>query len=104
MKLEFHMLEGRKECVPGFEDSSAGHTLFKTGTMKLRVRAPSSGAFDELNDPYDRELWADFIVDEIKKDAQLLRYAVIDLLKQAEKHCEEHHQDVKRLYGKKGGT
>src|SRR5579871_2740281 len=67
--VEFHMLDARKECVPGFEDWSSGHIPFKT-RAKMRVYGPSSFAVDDQYGalPFDKDKWAEYVANEIVTD------------------------------------
>lgn len=102
--LTFSMLEGRKACVPGFEDSSGGHTVFKT-TMKTRTVGPGSGVFDEVDEPYDEEKWVAHIAQELATDLtyddnRFLKSLVRNVFAQAAEHCDELHQDQKERFKK----
>ncbi len=106
--LDFHMLEGRKACVPGFEDSSGGHTRFTT-KIKLRSGGPASNVFDgitwglhgeELPQEYDEEAWVELYAKRLAEeltfdDNRTLKQLMRNLFKQAKQHCDEHHADVR---------
>jgi len=108
IRLDWHMLENRKACVPGFEDSSGGHLTFKTGPYSLRVNGPESGHIDgaytyhddKQAPPFDMEAWVDRLAARIVEDLQandmhLLKVAVRDVLTQAKQHCDECHGDIR---------
>jgi hypothetical protein len=114
LRLDWHMLENRKACVPGFEDSSGGHLQFKTGPYTLRVNGPESGHIDgtytyhsaDRAPPFDIEAWVDHIAKQIVEDLsscdmRLLKVAVRDVLTQAKQHCDECHQDIRDQYKEK---
>lgn len=105
------MLENRKACVPGYEDSSGGHLHFKTGPCSLRVYGPESGHIDgawtDHDDkpapPFDMEKWVDHLARRIIEDLQaqdmrLLKYMIRDVLTQAKAHCDEHHGDIRERF------
>jgi len=111
--LDWHMLENRKACVPGYEDSSGGHLQFKVGPCKLRVHGPESGHIDgawtDHDDkpapPFDMEKWVDYLADDIIEDLmagdkRLLKYMVRNVLTQAKEHCDACHQDVSERFKK----
>lgn len=98
LKLDYHMLEGRKECVPGYEDSTGGHLKFSSGAVKLRVHPHGSGMFDELFEPYDRDAAVATVVREIMEDlshnGEYYFTALIGrLYDQAKEHCDAVHGD-----------
>ncbi len=104
MGIEFHMLDARKECVPGFEDWSCGHVPFKT-KFKIRGGAPSSFAIDDQYGalPFDKEAWAKHCAEEIIKDLTFddnrkLRTIIASLFDQARAHCDEHHADIRERF------
>ena len=103
------MLDGRKACVPGFEDSSGGHIHFKAGPYSLRVCGPGSNHFDEANTDressntpsFDLEAWVDQLAKEIifdltTGDRTVLKAAIRNLLLQAQQHCESEHGDIRK--------
>jgi hypothetical protein len=108
------MLEGRKACVPGYEDSSAGHTKTQGAWTKVRG-GPDSCVFDciewglhgeQLQGTYDEEALVDRyskkILDELTAvDNRLLKYLVRTNLQQAKKHCDECHGDIREKFAKK---
>lgn len=110
--LAFDMLDGRVECNPEMADWSGGHTSFNTSVKIGRYCGPASWMIDgsdKSEEPWDRQAWVDSLVDRLKQDIvfeiqrngdKMLRYMVENLLKQAEKHCEEHHKDG--TFGHKG--
>lgn len=106
--LQLAMLDGRKECVPGFEDSSGGYILFSS-SCKTKCNGPSSWTFDELDVPYNKEDWVTSIVDLIKRELiidagmgdRMLRALVGSLLDQSKAHCDEHHADQREKFRKK---
>jgi len=114
VKLEFHMLEGRKACVPGYEDWSSGHTKTKGAVAKVRG-GPDSNVFDcitwglhdePLPGTYDEEKLVDhyakrIIEDLTARDSQSLKYLVRENLRQAKAHCDECHGDIREKYGVK---
>ena len=116
IRLDFDMLEGRKACVPGFEDSSAGHTRF-CAYGKVRG-GPDSNVFDcitwglhgePLPGTYDEEKHVDWyakkILDELTaRDNHMLKHLVRTNLQQAKKHCDECHGDIREKYGPKKET
>lgn len=96
--LQFHMLDGRKECVPGFENSSAGHLMFTSGQAKLRSRQANNSWNIESPD-FDIEAQTRAVVDDIKReldydrergDAKLMTLVRLCLVK-AKQHCSEVH-------------
>ncbi len=98
MNLEFHMLDGRWQCVPELRDTSGGHMIFKTGNFALRTGGPASWTFDELDGPYDREKWivntkARFIEEMTKTN--LLDHMFGGLFDQAKQHCDDCHKDMR---------
>lgn len=108
MSLDWHMLENRKACVPGYEDSSGGHLTFKSGACSLRVCGPESGHIDggytdhddKQAPPFDMEKWVDFLAESIVKDLisnnmHTLKCMVRSCLTQAKEHCDEHHGDIR---------
>jgi hypothetical protein len=98
MKLDYHMLDGREECVPEMKGWSSGHIHFTFGPWKLRVSGPSSWTFDELDEPYDREKWIALIKSKIIEDltrGRTLDCALGNLFDQAKKHCDENHKDMR---------
>lgn len=114
LKLEFHMLEGRKACVPGYEDSSGGHTKTQGAWAKIRG-GPDSNVFDcitwglhdeVLPGTYDEEALVDrytkrILDDLMARDCATLKYLVRTNLQQAKQHCDECHGDIREKYGKK---
>lgn len=114
LRLDWSMLENRKACVPGFEDSSGGHLQFKTGPYSLRTRGPESGHIDgtytyhstDRHPPFDMEVWVAHLAKEIAEelafdDCRLLKVAVRDVLTQAKQHCDECHQDIREQFKEK---
>ncbi len=96
--LQFHMLDGRKECVPGFEDSSGGHLMFTSGQAKLRSRQANNSSNIESPE-FDIEAASRAVVEDIKQeldydrergDAKLMSLVRLCLVK-AKQHCCEVH-------------
>jgi len=113
IRLDWSMLENRKACVPGFEDSSGGHLTFKTGPCSLRVNGPESGHIDgaytyhddKPAPPFDMEQWIDHLAKRIIEDLsagemRVLKYMIRDVLTQAKTHCDECHQDIREQFKK----
>lgn len=108
LNVTFNMLENRKACVPGYEDSSGGHLHFKSGTFKTRVVGPESGHFDgaytyhdsKRQPEFDMESWVDHLAKKMIEDLQsndmhLLKHVLRNVLTQAKQHCDEHHADIR---------
>jgi len=106
--VTFNMLENRKACVPGYEDSSGGHLHFRSGTFKSRVTGPESGHIDgaytyhddKQAPPFDMEFWVDKLASEIIQDLQsndmhTLKRVLRNVLTQAKEHCDECHGDIR---------
>lgn len=96
ISLEYAMLDGRKTCVPGFEDSSGGHIIFKTGPYRLKLVGPGSWHFEDK--AFDREMCIDHMVEQLKEEiindahfSRVLRVIFSDLFDQAKAHCDEYH-------------
>ena len=107
INLRYAMLDGNNPCVPGFEDSSGGHTSFTTGWCKMKVWPHSSSTFDEIHcDPYDRDACVKVVVAKIKEQIAaeekygdpFLTYLVGNLFDQAKAHCDEAHQDLRAFW------
>ncbi len=109
MSIEFAMLDGRKECVPGFEDSSGGHITFKSWPCKIKLVGPGSHVFDGFNgEPFDREAWVSHMIEKFKEEMTLdahfggvLKSLFGNVFDQAKTHCDEHHADVKERFNQK---
>jgi len=114
ISLEFAMLDGRKKCVPGFEDSTGGHIIFKSGACKMKLVGPGSNVFDGISwdesgnvvdQPYDREEWVNYMVEKFREEVNrdgVLRYLFGSVFDQAKAHCDEHHNDYRERF--KGST
>jgi hypothetical protein len=98
MTLEFAMLDENDLCIPGFEDTSGGHTTFKHGPFKLRLVGPSSNAFDEIQQPFERDKWVAHMVEQFKRDDHTLRCVFEQLFDMAKAHCDEHHKDLRERF------
>jgi hypothetical protein len=103
--LDFHMLDARKACVPGYEDSTGGHVAFNSGKCKLRVRGPGSWALDDMYgaQPFDKEQWVEAISAEIlrelsRDDNTVLKSLIRRTLDQARAHCDENHADIREQF------
>jgi len=102
------MLDGRKECVPGYEDSSGGCVSFST-TMRLKTSGPGSSTFDSLDCPYDKDNWVKYTVEELEKEfeicgKQMLTSTIEQLFDKAKLHCDEHHKNVRLKFKDKNET
>lgn len=104
MGVEFHMLDARKECVPGFEDWSSGHITFKT-KFRSKAAAPGSWVIDDQYGEvtFNKEKWAEHCAREIIEDLTFddnrkLRRILVALFEQARAHCDEHHADIRERF------
>lgn len=115
LSIEYAMLDGRKECVPGFEDSSGGHIMFKSIPCRLKLVGPGSSTFDgiswdadgnPISLPYDREEWVNYMVEKFKEEAirdahfgGLLKLLFGNVFDQAKAHCDANHIDQRIRFG-----